>query len=59
MKEELKCPKCQGNMEKGEITGNAQQWRREDEQSFLQTKGREIVTYACRDCGFLESYINR
>lgn len=59
MKEELQCPKCSGNMQKGVLTGNASEWRREDERSFLQTTGKEIVTYACSGCGFLESYIKR
>jgi predicted RNA-binding Zn-ribbon protein involved in translation (DUF1610 family) len=53
------CPKCGGNMTIGNFTGQSQNWEKEGEHSFIKGEGRQITTYACATCGFLESYVRK
>ena len=53
------CPKCTGKMEKGSFSGNNIDWQKETDKSFLVSSGKEILTYACTKCGYLESYVQK
>jgi hypothetical protein len=58
----MKCSKCQGEMKEGIIKGDnaysgAQKWGKEISSWMGTVKdGKDIVTYRCDKCGYLESY---
>jgi ribosomal protein S27AE len=53
------CPKCQGEMIAGHYTGPMIEWEVEGDQSFLKKEGITINTFACKRCGFMESYVQK
>ncbi|GEM_PF-5630211 len=53
------CLKCEGPMIIGNYTGKQVDWEKDMGHSFLQGSGKNIVTYACNHCGYLESYVKR
>jgi len=53
------CVKCKGEMKIGNYSGGFHDWENIGEQSFLKQPGKRIVTYACLECGYLESYVTR
>jgi len=53
------CSKCQGEMIVGQYTGPVIDWENKGEHSFLKTEGVKITTYACKKCGYMESYVNK
>lgn len=67
MEDKKTCPKCEGEMEEGFIVdtwgrvghgSSKQEWG--NDRNFigqLKTK-KQIATYRCTSCGFLESYAN-
>lgn len=57
MKENLVCPKCNGEMVSGDYTGVEASWQKEDSPKFLKESGKKIFNYACEKCGYIESYI--
>ena len=57
--ENMKCPKCAGNMIQGNYSGNIVDWQTDPSKSFLKTEGKEILTYACNMCGYMESYVRK
>ena len=59
MVDQMKCPKCGGEMEEGTIPfspGNSLKWG--TKMSIVKgiENKHEIVTYRCSSCGYLESY---
>jgi predicted nucleic-acid-binding Zn-ribbon protein len=61
---QIKCPKCNGNMEQGLIKSDGGyagdlKWGKPDSVSGWTGKvkdGKKIVTYRCQNCGYLECY---
>lgn len=53
------CPKCEGEMKSGNLTGQEIDWKKEGDRSFLRDEGRKIFTYACEKCGYMESYVRK
>lgn len=51
------CPKCKGEMIAGTYTGLQVDWEKEGSHKFIKGEGLKINTYACSDCGFMESYV--
>lgn len=51
------CPKCEGVMEEGKIIGKNNNWRTNTSKDFLKDSEKEILSYACKKCGYLESYV--
>lgn len=46
-------------MNVGNYTGTVADWEKNREHAFLKDSGRKIVTYACEECGYMESYVNK
>jgi hypothetical protein len=69
MKESIICPKCSDKMEKGVTIDKGdysmatkQQWinQKHWKSKFWGPKSRDkkdIISYACSNCGFIENYI--
>ncbi len=51
------CTKCNGEMVSGKYTGPVIDWEIEGEHAFLKKEGIKITTYACKKCGYMESYV--
>lgn len=51
------CPKCKGAMKVGNYTGVSADWEKDGEHAFLKQSGYKIATYACEECGYMESYV--
>ena len=65
MAEKMLCPKCGENMELGTMvdsvgsgTARRSRWIEKIEVGFFGLKGKpkNVVTYRCNKCGYLESY---
>lgn len=65
MEESNKCPKCEGEMEEGLVPDfynpggfSKHLWGKENPGSFNRNPqdNREVITYRCKNCGYLESY---
>jgi len=57
MSEIGKCPKCSGEMEKGYLDG-AWVWRK-GENYFQIGRGKRIWAYRCKNCGYVELYVEK
>ncbi len=53
MDEIKKCPKCKGEMIKGEECTHI--WKDSSKRTFIG--GKKYHAYACSNCGFMESYL--
>lgn len=69
MENNIKCPKCNNEMEEGITKGSLGalvhsspiRWGKKDSISFWTGKvkgGKDITAYKCKSCGYLESYAN-
>ncbi len=64
MGEIKKCPKCDSDMERGQLldlgyaTSKAQSWAKQASSVLgLGAKGeRKIISFRCKSCGYLENY---
>ncbi len=55
MTEAMKCPKCGGNVEEGEVV--AQYTRLRDFGTYFKNEKRKpVIAYACKKCGYIELY---
>jgi predicted nucleic-acid-binding Zn-ribbon protein len=54
-KRNTKCPKCQGEMEKGYLLG-AWSWI-SDKKQINPREAKKIFGYGCRNCGYVEFYL--
>lgn len=53
------CPKCKSAMIEGNYSGNSTFWLEENQHDFIQGSGKKIISYACEQCGYLESYVKK
>jgi predicted nucleic-acid-binding Zn-ribbon protein len=44
-------------MSQGKLIGNHLNWEKDGEQKFLKNDESNIVTFVCKKCGYLESYV--
>jgi predicted nucleic-acid-binding Zn-ribbon protein len=56
-KRKEKCPKCNGEMEKGYLLG-AWSWISDKKQSNPR-EAKKIFGYACKNCGYVEFYLKK
>ncbi len=59
MEKEKVCPKCNGKMEIGNYLGNEFDWHQDSNHMFLKHRGKKVISYACRECGYIENYVIR
>jgi len=63
--EARKCPKCGGEMKEGKLLARYSPIKHYDvvfedvRQKKLLTEKKWLVTYACENCGYIESYIQK
>ncbi len=68
----LACPKCQGDMEEGVMAAHhravvfPEKWMPGEPHKYVwdytkedQAALRQVKTYCCTQCGYLESYANK
>ena len=56
---QLKCPKCKGEMEEGHLELRSGIWWKQNKSGLLNnltTVGGNMAWYRCVKCGYLESY---
>lgn len=58
MNEIRECPKCRGTMEIGFLSGAAR-WQRGKGHLTLLQVGPRIFAYACRNCAYVEFYLEQ
>ena len=57
----MKCPKCDGEMEKGKRASWGALWETPSKGGLFQwvIKNSRINGYSCLKCGFIEEYVER